>query len=168
MIRFWRVRNWCNKSSIHQQIHNVTTCFLLVATNDSIKEKMIEILKIADDVRSLVDFAGNQFSDICAYAGNSCLNSGLGRVGDNRFCGFALWRYRNKHQENCFKDLMLVLIVSFGFIFQFILLVLDIHRHTSCLPKSILFGICIGAGLKLLFSPSNMPTNIQYRTNNIE
>jgi len=40
-------------------------------------EKMIEILKIADDVRSLVDFAGNQFSDICAYAGNSCLNSGI-------------------------------------------------------------------------------------------
>ena len=73
---------------------------------------MIEILKIADDVRSLVDSAGNQFSNICAWAGNSCLYSGLGRVlsrgRDERFYGFAVGRYRNKNQENCFKDLMLV------------------------------------------------------------
>ena len=77
---------------------------------------MIEILKIADDVRSLVDSAGNQFSNICAWAGNSCLYSGVGRVlsrgGDERFYMvlwfFAVGRYRNKNQENCFKDLMLV------------------------------------------------------------
>ena len=47
---------------------------------------MIEILKIADDVRSLVDSAGNQFSDICAWAGNSCLNSGLGRIASMTSC----------------------------------------------------------------------------------
>ena len=50
-----------------------------------------------------------------------------------------------------FNDLMLVMMKKR--VGKYIVLVLDIYRHTSCLPKFIVFGICTAAGLEFCFHP---------------